>query len=179
MRSGQVSLVRIDCPHCSTSNALPRQAVGKMARCCKCGQNFPVKVESVSTVLVAEPVTESTPLPHAMNDPDGGLAELSEAIAGVSRAAPGRAAPAPVDDPFSALQTGMSRGENREKKNLARLRLEDRRRRKQRNILLVGVCIVAALILLLVLARSHIQSAMEGDAGPKEGDVVWKYGNNK
>ncbi len=174
-----MSLVRIDCPYCSTSNALPRQAVGKTARCCKCGQNFPVKVESVSTVLVAEPVTESTPLPHAMNDPDGGLAELSSAISGVSGATPGRSASPPVDDPFSALKSRIAGEGNREKKNLARRRLEDRRRRKQRNILLVGVCIVAALILLLVLARSHIQSAMEGDAaaGPKDGEVVWKYGN--
>ena len=51
-----MSLIRVDCPHCKTLNALPKEATGKVARCCQCRNMFPVKAMCTSPVLVAQPV---------------------------------------------------------------------------------------------------------------------------
>ena len=135
-----MNLVQVCCPHCRTSNALPKASVGKVARCCRCKKQFPVKTERVSRLLVAQPTDISEPI---MNTPSG----VDDFIITQEAAAP----PKPISS-FDQLQDSSRRHARPEsrKRNLARMRLVMRQRRRRRNIFLGVVLGIVILIAILV-----------------------------
>ena len=128
-----MSLIRVDCPNCNAANALPHEAIGKVARCCDCHNRFPVKALSTSPVLIATPVPDFAGPPEASVS----LKHNSPATATARR--------------DHRTQHHDQNTSSQERKALAKQRLIERQNRRKRRYI-VAICVAAVMGVSLALA---------------------------